>query len=107
MSQSVSKATWQPAPATSPVVQKYATNAPTMIVNNGIGGPGVQFGAFSSHESANSMAMRIKNTLGATAYIEPTGTGLYRVRVGGLTDASATELKNRATSAGIDCFVFH
>ena len=90
-----------PAPVTSPIVQKYATDAPAL------GGVGVQFGAFSSADSANAMIARIKNTLGTHAYIETTDTGLYRVRVRGLTESAAQSLKNRAMAAGIDCYVFH
>lgn len=91
----------KPAPVTSPVVQKYATDAPR------VGGAGVQFGAFSSRASADSMVARIKNTLGANAHVETTDSGLYRVRVGGLSDTGANDLKSRAIAAGIDCFVFH
>lgn len=93
-----------PAPVNSPIVQKYATDAPAITARGGVG---VQFGAFSSTDAANSMLSRVKNTLGVNGYIEPTGTGLYRVRVSGLTDASANDLKNRAIGAGIDCYVFH
>ena len=50
---------------------------------------------------------RIKNTLGANAHVETTDSGLYRVRVGGLSDTGANDLKSRAIAAGIDCFVFH
>lgn len=94
----------QPAPVTSPIVQKYATDAPKIVSHGGVG---VQFGAFSSNDAANSMLARVQNTLGVNGYIEPTGTGLYRVRVAGLSESAANELKNRAISAGIDCYVFH
>ena len=91
----------RPAPVSSPIVQKYAVDAPA------VGGTGVQFGAFSSEASANAMITRVKNVLGANAHTEMTDTGLYRVRVSSLSDSAATELKNRATAAGIDSFVFH
>jgi len=39
--------------------------------------------------------------------LEPNGAGLYRVRVTGLSESAAQNLKNRASSAGIDCYVFH
>ena len=94
----------EPAPVSSPIVQKYATDAPAVAARGSVG---VQFGAFSSTDAANSMLSRVKNILGVNGYIEPTGTGLYRVRVSGLTDVSANELKNRAIGAGIDCYVFH
>lgn len=99
--------TTQPAPVTSPIVQRFATDAPAAMPAYTTGGVGVQFGAFSSTTAANSMITRIQNTLGVTAHIEPTGTGLYRVRVGGLTESGAQDLRNRASAAGIDCYVFH
>lgn len=71
------------------------------------GGTGVQFGAFSSESAAAAQVANVKNKLGATAVVEPTGTGLYRVRVYGLTDASAGQLKSSATANGIDSYVFH
>jgi cell division protein FtsN len=95
----------EPAPVTSPIVQKYASDAPK--IQYATGGVGVQFGAFSSMDSANSMVARVKNILGANAHVEPTGTGLYRVRVTGLSESAAQGLKNRGISAGIDCYVFH
>ncbi len=106
------QSTTVPAPVTSPIVQKYADDAPRIKQNYApapitTGGVGVQFGAFSNMDSANSMIARVKNALGATAHIEPNGTGLYRVRVTGLTESAAQDLKNRATVAGIDCYVFH
>ena len=91
----------KPAPTTSPLVQKYAVDAPT------VGGVGVQFGAFSNADSANTMIVRVNSVLGARAHIEMTDGGLYRVRVTGLSENAAQDLRNRATSAGIDCYVFH
>lgn len=91
----------RPAPVSSPIVQKYAVDAPA------VGGVGVQFGAFSSAASANAMIARIKSVLGANAHTEMTDSGLYRVRIGGLSETAANNLKNRAIAAGIDCFVFH
>ena len=101
-----------PAPVTSPIVQKYADDAPVVTKNYApgavaTGGVGVQFGAFSNMDSANCMVARLRDTLGANAHIEPNGTGLYRVRVTGLSESAAQSLKNRATGAGIDCYVFH
>lgn len=93
-----------PAPVTSPIVQKYASDAHAIAARGGVG---VQFGAFSSQSAANNVLSKIQNTFGVNGYTEPTGTGLYRVRVAGLTESGANELKNRATNAGIDCFVFH
>ena len=89
--------------ATTQAMPKYtgAAIAPTS------GGAGVQFGAFSSESAAQTQVANVKNKLGANAVVEPTGTGLYRVRVYGLTDASAGQLKSQATANGIDSYVFH
>ena len=100
----VQTVTATPAPVTSPIVQKYATDAPRVASHGGVG---VQFGAFSSNDAANSMLSRIQNTFGVNGYIEPTGTGLYRVRVAGMTEDVAQNLRNRAAASGIDCYVFH
>ena len=89
--------------ATTQAMPKYtgAAIAPTS------GGAGVQFGAFSSESAAQTQVATVKNKLGANAVVEPTGTGLYRVRVYGLTDTSAGQLKSQATANGIDSYVFH
>ena len=103
--------TVEPAPVTSPIVQKYADDAPRVAPvttpTYATGGVGVQFGAFGNVDSANAMIARVKNATGATAHLEPNGAGLYRVRVTGLSESAAQNLKNRASSAGIDCYVFH
>ena len=112
-------------PAPQPVVQTVGTNTfanaynaattnampkysvPVASVATTAGGAGVQFGAFSSQNAANNQVVRVKNTLGANAIVEPTGTGLYRVRAYGLTEGAAQQLKSSATANGIDSFVFH
>ena len=71
------------------------------------GGTGVQFGAFSSESAARTQVANVKNKLGANAIVEPNGTGLYRVRVYGLTESAAQNLKSSATANGIDSYVFH
>lgn len=70
------------------------------------GTAGVQFGAFSSRDAAQIQVQNVQNKLGATAIIEPSG-GLYRVRVTGLSETAAQNLKSAATNAGIDSYVFH
>ena len=70
------------------------------------GTAGVQFGAFSSHDAAQTQVQNVQNKLGATAVIEPSG-GLYRVRVTGLSETAAQNLKSAATNAGIDSYIFH
>ena len=47
------------------------------------------------------------NKLGVSAIVEPTDSGLYRVRVYGLTEVAAQKLKSQATTHGIDSYVFH
>lgn len=91
--------------ATAQAMPKY-TGA-TIAKSTGAGGAGVQFGAFSSESAAQSQAVNVKNKLGANAVVEPTGTGLYRVRVYGLTDVAAGQLKSQASANGIDSYVFH
>lgn len=87
--------------ATSQAMPKYSGTAVSA------GGTGVQFGAFSSQTAAANQATNVKNKLGVDAVVESTGTGLYRVRVYGLTDALAGQLKSSATANGIDSYVFH
>lgn len=71
------------------------------------GGAGVQFGAFSSRDAAAKQVANVKNKLGVVATIEQASNGMFRVRANGITDAAATELRNRATNAGIDSYIFH
>lgn len=71
------------------------------------GGAGVQFGAFSSRDAAAQQVANVKNKLGVVATIEQASNGMFRVRANGITDAAATELRNRATNAGIDSYIFH
>ena len=91
--------------ATAQAMPKY-TGAAISKTPSG-GGTGVQFGAFSSESAAQTQVANVKNKLGMNAVIEPTGTGLYRVRVYGLTDSAAGQLKSNATTNGIDSYVFH
>lgn len=105
-----------PAPvapqATQPaqtITQSYqAATAAAQPINtvSASGGTGVQFGAFSSMSAAQTQVQNVKNKLGATAVVEQSG-GLYRVRVTGLSDSAAQNLKSAAANAGIDSYVFH
>ncbi|MBQ5699940.1 MAG: D-alanyl-D-alanine carboxypeptidase [Alphaproteobacteria bacterium] len=90
--------------ATSQAMPKYS-GASTVATKTG--GAGVQFGAFSSESAAQAQVAKVKKILGADAVLEPTGTGLYRVRVYGLTDSAAGQLKSSASANGIDSYVFH
>ena len=90
--------------ATTNAMPKYTGAAVTKSV---AGGSGVQFGAFSSESAARYQVANVKNKLGANAIVEPTGTGLYRVRAYGLSEGEAQTLKSSATANGIDSYVFH
>ncbi|MBS7386466.1 MAG: SPOR domain-containing protein, partial [Alphaproteobacteria bacterium] len=77
------------------------------ITQSKTGGTGVQFGAFSTESAAQTQVSNVKSKLGVNAVVEPTGTGLYRVRVYGLGDVAAGQLKSQAAANGIDSYVFH
>lgn len=94
--------------ATGAAVPKYThQSVPTQKTTTQHGGTGVQFGAFSSMSAAQTHVDNIKNKLGVSAVVEATGTGLYRVRIYGLSEADAQKIKSSATAHGIDSYVFH
>ena len=70
-------------------------------------GTGVQFGAFSSKQAAQTQVKNVKNKLGIDAVIEPTETGLYRVRAYGMSESGAQQIKTSANANNIDSYVFH
>ena len=76
-------------------------------ISSGNGGPGVQFGAFSTRDAASRMIATVQRATGATPIIETAPNGLFRVRAYGLSEASAQSLKTAAIANGIDCYVFH
>ena len=92
--------------ATSAAAPKY-TKQTAQSVPTTKGGTGVQFGAFSTRGSAENHVKNIKNKIGVNAVVEQTDGGLYRVRVYGLTDATARQISADATANGIDSYVFH
>ncbi len=77
------------------------------VYSGEVGSIGIQFGAFSSRDAANIQISNVKNKLGINAKIEIAPNGMYRVRIGGLSEYAAQNLKTRADANGIDCFVFH
>lgn len=98
-----------PANNTNPIA-KYATDKrPEQKINTVVsyGGVGVQCGAFSSYQSAQTQAKKVLNATGLTADIEQNETGLYRVRINGLSEGYAQNAKNSAGANGIDCYIFH
>ena len=104
------KQTYVETPTTTNPIAKYATDkkaqpAVKPVVSNG--GTGVQCGAFSVYESAKNQAKRVQNATGLNADVQQNESGLYRVRINGLSESSAQSIKNKAASNGIDCYVFH
>jgi D-alanyl-D-alanine carboxypeptidase len=91
------------APANNPIA-KYATPSNKNMAS---GLSGVQFGAFSSYDAAARQVKNVEQTLGVHASIEPASGGLYRVRVNNIAESAAQKLRNSATAAGIDSYVFH
>ena len=91
----------------NPIV-KYAQNY-NEIKNTtyNMGTTGVQFGAFSTTDAAKKQAARVKNIIGMNPDIEKNDTGLYRVRVNGISESDAVRIKNLAVANGIDCYIFH
>ena len=73
----------------------------------GAGGAGVQFGAFSSRNSAQIQQKTVKSSIGLDTSIESTGNGMFRVRANGLGESAAQSACARAKSSKLDCFVFH
>ena len=71
------------------------------------GSAGVQFGAFSSYSAAEKHIQRVKAATGLNAKIEQNDSGLYRVRVTGLSESAAENAKKSAVANGIDCYIFH
>ena len=104
-----------PTPVSNYVAKPITENNPLAKYTNDASGQtklahgaaGVQFGAFSSRDAALRQVKNVEKTLGVHAEIEPASGGLYRVRVNNLAENVAQSLRNRATAAGIDSYVFH
>ena len=104
-----------PTPVSNYVAKPITENNPLAKYTNDAsnqtklahGAAGVQFGAFSSRDAALRQVKNVEKTLGVHAEIEPASGGLYRVRVNNLAENVAQSLRNRATAAGIDSYVFH
>ena len=94
------------APTDANPVAKYAMSEQNKATQSS-GSVGVQCGAFSAIETAQKQAARVKSVTGFAANIETNDTGLYRVRINGLSESAAQNAKNIATSNGLDCYVFH
>ena len=71
------------------------------------GSAGVQFGAFSSRDAAARQVKNVEQLLHVTPTIETASGGLFRVRVNNISESAAQSLRNSATAAGIDSYVFH
>ncbi len=86
---------------------KYATDVPKSKPVVSSGNAGVQFGAFSTRDSALTQVKNVQSKLGVSPTIEQASNGLYRVRLTGLSESSAQTIKNKASANGIDSYVFH
>ena len=98
------------APTNANPIAKYATDKktePKISAAVSYGGVGVQFGAFSNYEAAKNQAKKVKALIGLDADIQQNETGLYRVRINGLSESAAQSAKNAAAANGIDSYVFH
>ncbi len=81
--------------------------SPKKMAQTSTGSAGVQFGAFGSEYAANTHVKTLKNKLGVTAVVEPTGAGLFRVRAYGFSESAARDIKSRADALKIDSYIFH
>ena len=95
------------APTSANPVAKYATPPPVSTSNYSTGAVGVQCGAFSNYDTAQTQAKRVQSVTGYSPNVERNDSGLYRVRINGVSENSAQNLKNIAGANGIDCYVFH
>jgi len=68
---------------------------------------GVQFGAFSSRDAALRQVKNVEQLLHVSPTVEMASGGLFRVRVNNIAEDAAQKLRNAATAAGIDSYVFH
>ena len=96
----------QTAPTQNNPVVKYAQKE-TNTNKYSYGNVGIQCGAFGTYESALNQASRVKSIVGLVADIERNDGGLYRVRINGLSENYATQIKQIASQNGIDCYIFH
>ena len=94
------------APTNANPMVKYATPE-TKPVAYSSGGVGVQCGAFSAYETAKRQADKVKSSTGLVANVQQNESGLYRVRINGLSESAAQNAKNMAGANGIDCYIFH
>ena len=94
-----------PMPENHPLA-KYATNS-NQTKKMSSGSAGVQFGAFSSRDAAARQVKNVEQLLHVTPTIETASGGLFRVRVNNISESAAQSLRNSATAAGIDSYVFH
>ena len=104
---SYSEQTHTVAPTTANPVAKYAQPAETKTNTYRAGSVGIQCGAFSSYNSAVNQSEKVKSITGMTPDIQQNETGLYRVRINGLSESGAQSAKNAASINGIDCYIFH
>lgn len=83
-------------------------NKPTTVEKYARGNAGIQFGAFHSQPSAQRLVKNIREILGVTPEIVyNTENDIYRVRINGLTESAAQQLKKEAAQNGLDSYIFY
>lgn len=98
------------APTNSNPVVKYAqpvVKTETVKHTYSVGNAGIQCGAFGSKDTALKQSQQAKNATGLNFVIEQNDSGLYRVRVNGISESDAQAAKKSAVANGIDCYIFH
>jgi len=98
------------APKQNNPIVKYAQPSKEPVKSTPVyssGDAGVQFGAFGSRSAAEAQSEKVKAITGLTPKIEQASSGLYRVRVSGLSDSAARSAQNVASANGIDSYIFH
>lgn len=94
------------APTYANPVAKYAQPESKPVAYSG-GNVGVQCGAFSNYDTASNQVARVKSVTGLNPNIEKNDGGLYRVRINGLSENYAAQIKQIAIENGLDCYIFH
>ena len=94
-------------PSSANPVAKYATPAPSNTTHYASGSVGIQCGAFSVYNSAQNQSQKVYAVTGINPQIQQNESGLYRVRINGLSESAAQNAKNAASVNGIDCYIFH
>ena len=88
------------APSNANPVAKYATPSPSASAHYASGSVGVQCGAFSSYNSAQNQSQKVYTATGFNPEIQQNETGLYRVRINGLIESAAQNVRHEKHKRG-------